>query len=136
MTTGSDTPIVGVGVAIVDEGKILLVQRANDPGKGLWAVPGGKVDHGETLRAAAVREVLEETGLDVEVGDLVWAGEHISDHGHIVLIDFMGTVRGGSLQAADDADRAEWVPIADATGYPLTETMYDLLDLLTLRDES
>ncbi len=136
MTTGSDTPIVGVGVAIVDEGKILLVQRANDPGKGLWAVPGGKVDHGETLREAAVREVLEETGLDVEVSDVVWAGEHISDHGHIVLIDFLGTVRGGSLQAADDADRAEWVPVADATGYPLTETMYDLLDLLALRHES
>jgi ADP-ribose pyrophosphatase YjhB (NUDIX family) len=129
-TTGNDLPIVGVGVVIVEAGRILLVQRGNDPGKGLWAVPGGKVDFGETLRAAAAREVFEETGLIVDVGHVIWAGEHISSHGHIVLIDFLGSFTGGELEAADDADRAEWVPLSDVADYPLTATMYQLLELL------
>lgn len=136
MTTGSDLPIVGVGVAIVDEGRILLVQRGHEPGKGLWAVPGGKVDFGETLRAAAAREVFEETGLIVDVGQVIWAGEHISDHGHIVLVDFLGSITGGNLQAADDADRAEWVPLSGVADYPLTPTMYELVDLLRSRNGS
>jgi len=136
MTTGSERLVVGVGVAIIDSGNILLVQRGHDPGKGLWAVPGGKVDPGETLRDAAAREVMEETGLAVAVGAVIWAGEHISEHGHIVLIDFLGQVTGGSLQAADDADNAEWVPLISAAELPLTSTMYELVDLLLAQHRS
>lgn len=133
MTPVTEHPIVGVGIALVDEGKVLLVQRGHEPGKGLWAVPGGKVEIGERLQNAAAREVREETGLEVEVGEIIWAGEHISDHGHIVLIDFLGTVIGGELEAADDADRAEWVPLFEAADYPLTPTMYELIDVLRAR---
>jgi len=135
-TKNDDRPLVGVGVALVDQGRILLVQRGHEPNQGLWAVPGGKVELGESLTAAAVREVMEETGLSVEVGDLIWAGEHISEHGHIVLIDFLGSVIGGRLAAADDADRAEWVPLDRVAEYPLTPTMHRLIEVLRARGVS
>jgi 8-oxo-dGTP diphosphatase len=136
MTTPNDRPIVGVGVAVVEDGRILLVERGNEPAKGRWAVPGGKIDFGEGLRVAAAREVLEETGLEVEVGPVIWAGEHISSHGHIVLVDFLGTVVGGQLTPGDDAAGAEWVPLDEAHEYPLTGTMYELIDLLRGREQA
>ena len=134
--TNGDRPLVGVGVVLVEDGRILLVQRGYEPSKGLWAVPGGKVDFGETLTEAAVREVAEETGLEVEIGEVVWVGEHISEHGHIVLIDFLGSVAGGELTAGDDAERAEWVPLPRAGDYPLTPTMYELIETLGHRPGS
>jgi ADP-ribose pyrophosphatase YjhB (NUDIX family) len=134
MTTAGDLPIVGVGVAVVDAGKILLVRRGNEPGKGLWAVPGGKVGYGERLRAAAARELREETGFEVEVGDVIWAGEHLGEGRHIVLVDFLGTVISGSLAAGDDAVEVRWVPLDEAGTYQLTGTMYELVELLRERE--
>lgn len=130
MTNGSDLPLVGVGVALVEEGRILLIKRGREPGRGLWAVPGGKVRHGEPMREAARREMREETGLVVDVGDVVWVGEFIEDDHHLVLIDFSGTRTGGELRPGDDADDARWVPLEEAAGYPLTLTMHDLIDTL------
>jgi 8-oxo-dGTP diphosphatase len=126
----SEPPLVGVGVAVVNDGQLLLVRRGRDPGKGLWAVPGGKVEFGEPMREAARREVAEETGFDVRVGDVVWVGEFLEDDHHIVLIDFHGEVLGGDMRAADDADDVRWVPLDEAADYPLTPTMYDLVDTL------
>ncbi|MGD2102388.1 MAG: NUDIX hydrolase [Acidimicrobiia bacterium] len=127
-------PVVGVGVAIVEDGRILLVKRGSPPGQGLWAVPGGKVEIGEHLIETARREVLEETGLTVDVGSVVWVGEHIDADHHIVLIDFVGTVRGGTLAASDDAVDARWVPLHQASDLPLTPTMFDLLDTLRVHE--
>jgi mutator protein MutT len=134
MTTIADQPIViGVGAAVVDGTQLLLVRRGREPGKGLWAVPGGKVRFGETLEEAAAREVAEETGLHVVIGDLIWAGESIGDHGHIVLIDFLAEVTEGDLESGDDAEEAEWVEITDLGDWPLTPTMFQLVDVLRER---
>jgi mutator protein MutT len=131
MTTGSAGRVqVGVGVAVVRDRKILLIERGREPAKGQWAVPGGKVEFGETLREAAAREVKEETGIEVEIGDLVWAGERIEGTIHIALVDFLGTHTGGELVAGDDAADARWVDLDDAEQYPLTSTMYELISLL------
>lgn len=117
-------------MVLVEEGRLLLIKRGNEPGKGLWAVPGGKVRIGETLKAAARREAAEETGLDVDVGDVAWVGERITDAYHIVLIDFYAKAAGGELEASDDADEAEWVELATVDTYPLTPTMRDLIEKL------
>lgn len=82
-----------------DSGRVLLVRRANEPSRGLWSIPGGRVEAGESAEEAARREVREETGLDVEVGTLVGT----VDLGPYVVDDFLATVVGGTLVAGDDA---------------------------------
>jgi 8-oxo-dGTP diphosphatase len=94
-----------VGAIIRDErGRVLLVRRANEPGRGLWSLPGGRIEAGETEEAAVVREVLEETGLVVQVDRL--AGRVAI--GRYDIADFACTVTGGALAAATDADDVAW----------------------------
>lgn len=130
----AERPVPGVGVAVVSDGRLLLVKRGREPGKGLWAVPGGKVELGETLTEAGRREVREETGLDVEVGEVVWAGESIgpgpTPAWHYVLVDFLGRPAGGDLSPQDDAAEVGWFTAQEARGLPLTPTMPALIDRL------
>lgn len=132
--TGKERPLVGVGVVVIDQGRMLLVERGSGPLVGSWAVPGGKVRYGERLTDAAVREIQEETGLEVALGNVVWVGEALGDgdppEHHVVLVDYAGRVTGGELVAGDDASAAAFVPLEELRSLPLTPTMYDLLEKL------
>ena len=109
-----DRPIVGVGAVIVDQGRVLLVKRGSPPMVGQWTIPGGVVELGETLRAAAEREAREETGLTVRAGevieviDRILPGENGRLQYHYVLIDFLCTVVEGELTAGSDAADVAW----------------------------
>jgi len=112
-----------VGAVVLDGDRVLLIKRGHEPLKGQWSLPGGSVETGETLERAIVREVREETGLDVEVGPIVEVLDRITrdsngrvEH-HFVLVDFVCRATGGVLVGASDADAAEWVPLEQLTAY-------------------
>lgn len=131
-----DHPIPGAGAVVINDGLMLLIRRARGAYVDHWAVPGGRQRRGETMRAAAAREVLEETGLTIEVGESVWVGDILDDADppayHYTVVDFRGTVVGGELVAGDDAAEARWVPVAEVRNMLLTPTMIDLIDRLGL----
>ena len=89
----------------------MMVRRGADPGKGLWSIPGGRLEHGEYIVDAIKREVREETGLDIEVGDLLGILE-LPGEPHFVILDHRAVVTGdASPVASDDAAEARWVPL-------------------------
>jgi len=134
-------PIVGVGVLIKREEEYLLIKRASDPDKGLWTIPGGTVKVGEKIREAAVREVQEETGLEVEIGELLDVIDKIVyDEAdrikyHFVIVDFPAVPKGGTVKASSDALEAKWVRREEFRQYPLTETFKLLLKKIGLWNE-
>ena len=115
MRTYPERPIVAVGAVILDGDRVLLVKRANEPLKGTWSLPGGAVEIGETLEAALVREVREETCLDVAVGPVIEVLDSIRrDVGglveyHYVIVDYRCRVRGGTAARGSDAADVQWV---------------------------
>ena len=121
-----ERPIVGVGGVIVDNGQIVLIRRGHEPMKGHWSLPGGGVDVGETLEEAVAREVLEETGLDVEVGPVIDVFDRITRDEdrrvryHYVLIDYLCWPIGGTLQAGSDVDAAVLADPAQLEPFQLT----------------
>ncbi|MGO9494591.1 MAG: NUDIX hydrolase [Terracidiphilus sp.] len=113
-----EAPLIGVGAVIVSEGRVLLVQRGREPLRGHWSLPGGLVEVGESLQAAVIREVEEETGLTVEPIELIELLDRIHRDGdrvryHYVIADYLCRVTGGALKAASDADAARWVERAE-----------------------
>ena len=126
-------PIVGVGAIIIQNGKILIVRRGSEPGKGKWSVPGGLVELGETVKQTVVREVKEECGLDVEVDRLIDVVDSMTfdENGklkyHFVILDFFVKLKGGELKPGDDAKEALWVPLEEVEKYDLTRTFRDFL---------
>ena len=121
-------PIVGVGAVIICNGKILLEKRKNEPGKGKWSVPGGLVELGESVKQTVIREVKEETGLEVEKPEHIDVVDNIirDESGrvkyHFVIIDYFMKLKGGTLKAASDAEELKWVPLSDVEKYDLTKT--------------
>jgi ADP-ribose pyrophosphatase YjhB (NUDIX family) len=142
-----------VGAVIRDgEGRLLLIRRGREPGKGLWSIPGGRVEAGESDQEAVVREVREETGLVVTPGPFIGSVLRPRGDAEMEIRDYAATVTGGELRAGDDtdtgwarggdlpeppepptlapgddADDARWVPIDELDSLPLTDGLLDAL---------
>lgn len=122
-------PILGVGGVLQDDrGRLLVVRRGNPPARGRWTLPGGKVERGERLAEAVRRELSEETGLDVDVGDLVGVTEVVAEDRHYVIVDLWATVVGGELRAGDDAAEVRWMGRGDLEEVGTTPGLLDFLD--------
>jgi ADP-ribose pyrophosphatase YjhB (NUDIX family) len=121
-------PVIGVGAVVICDGKLLLEKRKNEPGKGKWSIPGGLVELGESVEQTVIREVMEETGLEVEkpehidVVDNVVRDENGEIKYHFVIIDYFVKLKGGTLKAASDAEELKWVSSVDVEKYDLTIT--------------
>ncbi|MEO8701093.1 MAG: NUDIX hydrolase [Kofleriaceae bacterium] len=122
------TPIVAVAAIVYDaSGRVLLVERGSPPGVGLWSVPGGKLEPGETLAQAVAREVREETGVIVEVGPLACVVERIGDDHHYVILDYVARAIGGELRAGSDARTAKLVDEGELARLAVTDGLLDVL---------
>ena len=139
-----DRPIVGVGAIIIDHqnidhqnredrGCVLLIKRGSPPLLGEWSLPGGVVELGETLRAAAEREAQEETGLHVKAGEVIEVLDRIipgregAPQYHYVLIDFLCTVQGGELRAGGDAADVRWAGERELAKYKLEQPAVEVI---------
>jgi 8-oxo-dGTP diphosphatase len=128
-----DSPRVGVGAVVLREGQVLLVRRGTAPSQGLWAIPGGVLELGETLQKAAEREILEETGIIIRAGEPVFICDacHRDDDGrvryHYVIVDLAADYVSGEVQGADDAMEARWVSSTELCELPVTKTTLKLL---------
>jgi 8-oxo-dGTP diphosphatase len=118
-----------VGAVVTDgHGRLLLIKRGHDPGAGLWSLPGGRIEPGETDAEALVREMLEETGLTVEPGRLLGRVQRAGPEGAVFDIrDYAATVTGGTLRAGDDAADACWAGAGELAALAITEGLVEVL---------
>jgi ADP-ribose pyrophosphatase YjhB (NUDIX family) len=130
-----ERPMVGVGGVVIHKGRALLIRRGSAPLKGEWSIPGGLLEVGETLEQGVVRELAEETGLDVQVIELIEVFERIfpappnadgtpgdpsRPQYHFVILDYLCEIRGGTIAAASDALEFAWAREEDLAKYDVT----------------
>jgi len=124
-----ERPIIGVGAVIIREDRVLLVRRATEPLKGEWSVPGGVLELGEKLRDGIRREVLEETGLEVEPGevldvfDSIFRDEQGRTQYHYVLIDYLCRLLLGEAKAGSDVSEVRWVQEVELAAMGLRDSI-------------
>ena len=120
-------PQLAVGAVVVSDGALLMVQRDQEPAKGLWTLPGGRVEHGEYIEDALRREVSEETGIDIEVDRLLGIFEVVGDP-HFVILDFLATAAAQmEPRAATDVAQARWVALDEVETMELTPRLVETL---------
>ncbi len=128
-----DRPVVGIGAVVVHEGRVLLVRRGAAPSRGLWAVPGGSLELGETLQQGAEREILEETGVAIRAREPIYAFDFFERDGdgrirfHFVIVDLAADYVAGDVQGADDALEARWLAPEDLEDLPVSHNTLKLL---------
>jgi 8-oxo-dGTP diphosphatase len=121
-------PVLGAGAIVVDHDRLLLVKRARGWASGRWAVPGGKVEPGETMAEAVIRELREETGLEGVCGQLLGWAEIVEPDAHFVILDFEVTLlTDADPVAADDAAEVRWVDLPDVAELPLVDGLAEML---------
>jgi 8-oxo-dGTP diphosphatase len=129
-----DAPRVAVGAIVLKDDRVLLVRRGQPPSEGLWAIPGGRVELGETLQEAAERELKEETGLRIQAGEPVYTFDVIvrDESGqvrfHYVIADLLADYISGELQPGDDAREARWVGPGELDELPVNQTTLEVLE--------
>jgi 8-oxo-dGTP diphosphatase len=132
-----DAPRVGVGAVVVRDRHALLVRRGKPPNQGLWAIPGGRVELGETLQQAVEREILEETGISVRAGapiytfDVILRDEDDRVRFHYVIVDMLADYISGELRAGDDAWETGWKTAQEIDTLPVYQATVDLLRRVT-----
>ncbi len=121
--------IACVGAIVTDsQGRLLMIKRGHEPGAGLWSIPGGRIEPGETDAEALIREMLEETSLTVVVDRLIGRVERPGLNGAVIDIrDYAATVTGGTLRPGDDAADARWVAPGELDSLEITEGLVDAL---------
>lgn len=122
-------PAVAVGAIVVSDDRLLLIRRGADPGRGRWSVPGGRVEPGELIVEAVVRELAEETGLEGVCGPLLGVVERIGDGHHFVILDHVVTVLDPNVDPVpgDDAAEVAWVSLSDVASWPLVDGLAEFL---------
>lgn len=126
-------PRVGVGAVVLDAGRVLLVRRGKAPLAGKWSLPGGLVELGETTREAVRREIAEECGLVIRVGEVAGVLDRVVRDAagrvryHWVLVDYVAFVESGTLCAASDADEAQWVEVDAVERLDTTDGLMDMI---------
>jgi len=129
-----EQPLVGVGAIIIESSRVVLVKRAHPPLQAQWSIPGGVLEVGELVRAAAVREAREETGLIVEPGELLGVYDRVLRDGagrvqyHYVLVDFLCRRASGELEAADDAAEVRWFTREELPPLGLAEDTLEVIE--------
>lgn len=130
-----ERPLVGVGAVIIENNRILLVKRANEPNKGKWSVPGGLVRVGESLVDALKREIREEVGVEIEVDDVACVSEEIFRNGevrfHYVIIDFFARIIHGKATPGSDAAEIRWVPIHEVDKIETVDFVKELINSIS-----
>lgn len=128
-----DRPRVAIGGVVIKDDRVLLVRRGKAPAFGQWAIPGGSVELGETLKQAVEREIREETGIAVRAGEVCHLFETIrrDDHGrvrfHYVIIDLMAEHLSGEPVPASDVTEAAWMPFAELDNRSINASTVQLL---------